>query len=748
MSSQNPAPNDDASTAAIKAANAVRDAFSIGWSIQELRNRVLLEALDTGGNGTPKPQSTLDEIISALEKTVFLTSSNLQAQDGLASSNKGLNHISRWRSLFVRIAATHCICFPASTLINTPYDPAPAQSLATRYPYLYPSGLPSGQPSATSDYALVGIRDTGNNATDEASLLKFSLYDVARRSLNCLTLLCTEPDDGQILNIIYDYQQQIVASLTENTPSQRVPVSPPGDTLSEEQKEVQLLQKYMSKISNGSLLASLKTAKQFFSILTVGFLDSWDGFLRENFYVGGQLKNNELELLAYEAGRSLASLSFGTSLMLKPLEDACNKNLNDENKLNDLVNAWTNIFDDSFINTVDRQISALGPTLDDGYYALKNVPRPAARERPAPEVPSRAIHAITYNLLYWQRTIKTLPQSPSKATVDTWQQLRCQTLVEQSGIWQSLMLGEQTLRSFSTERVTKKIMNDIMSDLETAISDQSRDALRRYRTQVIIVVVLLLLILAGFVFLAQNGQLQSITTVVAVVVGGVVTFVSAALTRIGSAFSPTANGKTPTAGASANAGSIEQSPSGVLGATESAVASIFQNAYKQILIEFDDLNHYVAISYPLVDFFTKLPPEQPTPSTPAAVAPPVQTTPPVVASPVVAPAAAAPAAAPPPQPALLSIIQRLLQFLHLWSAKEIAPVSQELKDLDKFLMNIVWTGDEREEEVMRIARAAFGPLGLLITSPAKKGQTAGNTPPAQKEQPTGNTPPPRQVNKK
>src|SRR5204862_4386720 len=41
-------------------------------------------------------------------------------------------------------------------------------------------------------------------------------------------------------------------------------------------------------------------------------------------------------------------------------------------------------------------------------------------------------------------------------------------------------------------------------------------------------------------------------------------------------------------------------------------------------------------------------------------------------------------------------------------------ISDDVKDGYYFLTNVVWTSKEREEELDRVARAAFGPLGALI----------------------------------
>ena len=41
----------------------------------------------------------------------------------------------------------------------------------------------------------------------------------------------------------------------------------------------------------------------------------------------------------------------------------------------------------------------------------------------------------------------------------------------------------------------------------------------------------------------------------------------------------------------------------IAGLAGAALIDAFQNGYKQILIEFDYLNHNVAVTYPLVEYF-------------------------------------------------------------------------------------------------------------------------------------------------
>ena len=96
--------------------------------------------------------------------------------------------------------------------------------------------------------------------------------------------------------------------------------------------------------------------------------------------------------------------------------------------------------------------------------------------------------------------------------------------------------------------------------------------------------------------------------------------------------------------------------SGLLSLAGGEIGAIFQSAYNQIKIEFDDLNHYTAITYPLIDFFTQ-------------------------------------------------------NSEHL---------GEDIKDSYVFLTRVVWTSEEQEEELEQISRAAFGPLGIWVGSLKKQ----------------------------
>jgi hypothetical protein len=229
-----------------------------------------------------------------------------------------------------------------------------------------------------------------------------------------------------------------------------------------------------------------------------------------------------------------------------------------------------------------------------------------------------------------------------------------QALITQAGIWQTLMLGQQTMRSFTAESVTKKILNNFMSEFETYVKQELdkpiQKEVQKLGTPLIVFGVLALVIVGGGIALLwATGEIQSLAAVIALFVGSLLTLVSGALTRAGSLLAPPGN-QSATSSTPSNSADLEQRLGSLFGQAGEAIVTVFQDAYKQILIEFDYLNHNVAISYPLLEFFVTNSPD----------------------------------------------------------------ISQDVKDGYYFLTNIVWTSKERQAELERVVRAAFGPLGALI----------------------------------
>jgi hypothetical protein len=377
---------------------AIHDAFLLGWSLFELRSRILIaavEAFKTDPTSSPPAQPSqpasssvvlnpqIEEVVGQASYLIaFLlkdvinivknfpqpqqTGTDFQILPTDLVDNAWLSSV--WRALFQNIVAAHKGCLSGGDTSNTLYDP-PDESAIT---YLYPT--------STSDYTQFGITST-KQLPDT-----FRLYDIMRRALNCLTLLLTDPQDSLIPDNIRKLQDSLLKSITNNSNAS-------SENKSDKNVGIKIL-----------------------SGLTVIFLMQWDGYVRENLYASSNGGNTEIMLTAYEAGRSLAAVSWSVSAVAAPLENAVQGAGQDQEKLKDLAQklsaAWLNAFDARDIAHIQYQISSLSTALDDAYYRVNtNIQPPdpkAALVQPNPALPSQAIHAITNSLDYWQRTVELM----------------------------------------------------------------------------------------------------------------------------------------------------------------------------------------------------------------------------------------------------------------------------------------------------------------------------------------------------
>ena len=781
--------------------SAIHDALQMGWSIIELKSRLQVAAMSTSISGPAQTSPAkrpvdstggqvdkiIQDVLSAVENAksqlLLPESAILQQQpaDSMASRQNLTDlpdnawHTSLWRATFTRIAESHKRSFPGSSTANTYYDlPDPAnipnyQALAASpqgydastmylpYVYLHPAG---GQ-----DYGNIGIQRDNEIPSD------FKLYDAARRALNCLTLLYANPEESLIPVTVSEFQKQLVQNTSNysqltvtlsnaaqaqsdpTTPNQpgapqggEVPAGQPGTVSSAASQAAPSFEEQRTN------------ALQLVSNQAVRYLETWDCYARETLYVsgGGDAEANEMQLIAYEAGRAIASLSWGITTATVPIEDAMNHALQEQGSASQaggslkgelqahpelkkqLEDSWRSVFDGPNITNIQRQVSALSTALDEAYYRVHtDVPRQDATDvlvQPNLDLPSQAIRTVSESLNYWERAVQvictgdtqqqdgtssnalstpadntvqsrlTAPQkdaqnqvstptgSPSASasgthtnsatptpaqrsaaipamTWETSSQLRL-GLIQQAEAWQSLLAGHQSLRDFTTGLVTQRIWNDFSQELEQVtregLLNPVEQQLRRYVIPIAVVVGVLLVIIGVIVFLLVKfpSLQQSLITSFVFIVGSALGFFGTAASRV-STFFPPASNEQP-AGATAVPGNASAMPS-IAGLAGTALTDAFQNGYKQIQIEFDYLNHNVSVSYPLVEYFITYSTQLATQSNGANTTQTVSST---------------------------------VGFL--------------IKDAYDFLIHIVWTGQERADEIGRIARAAFGPIGAFV----------------------------------
>lgn len=675
----------------------IHDVFLLGWSLVELKSRIQITACNlsldsitfdnntstfsasilnaSSSNGNPSQQQP-DVIDAALNNIVLkgvaqpqsiaigskTTTTTGQSLSTELRDNAWLTSVLR--AVFKQIVALHIKRFPASSTTNTVYDlpspPLSAENLsAYPYPYLYPDVEPN--------YATVGIScikdDYSADNTIASFVTNYKLYDVTRRALNCLTLLLDTAEESLVPTVIAGYQRSLVQALCAVN---LMPRSDPGMKTDEP--------------ATGDIKAAVKVL----SNLVIRLIEAWDSFLLENSYAATstatndpdvQAKDYEMKLAAYMAGRSLAALSWNVSVATVPLESTLTP---EQQKNTDIINAltkkvrttWLNAFNDRDVNSIQYQITALGTAMDVAYYRLNpDIKAPGADTTLAPpnlELPSQALSAVRRSLDYWQITVTRMCSSdspikpllnPISATAPTpgkpsatplpsandisspsryldWElskTLRTE-LIQQATVWQSLILYQQGLQSFTMETITQRILNDFMHDVEQAASREFFNLGMMRRVLVGISILLLIIVLLGIYYAAQyqhlplNTLFNSPLLIIAAIGAAIAPFVTGITSRLG------------------RIGTF-------FGGAGTAIEGALQQGYDRILIEFDYLNHNVAITYPLIEFF-------------------------------------------------------------IW--EEIKFGEDPIKDGYDFLVNVFWTAPEREEELQRVVRAAFGPIGAFV----------------------------------
>jgi hypothetical protein len=156
--------------------------------------------------------------------------------------------------------------------------------------------------------------------------------------------------------------------------------------------------------------------------LGIRYIESWQGFLRENYYVGGSVKNNEIELVAYEAGHAVSSIPWAVSTLIETLEHdrrisaqdvaAISTTMPDLKCMQDYYDTWATIFKKRSLVHVQHQIAGLSTTLDEAYYRITGkTPPPEGVDVLLPldqDLPSQTSYAIKHSLDYWERTVEWL----------------------------------------------------------------------------------------------------------------------------------------------------------------------------------------------------------------------------------------------------------------------------------------------------------------------------------------------------
>jgi hypothetical protein len=702
-------------------ARVVRDIitpFILGWSLIELRSRVLIAALDD----TKLPSTSKDSNLQSL----------LQTADPLklvVATNERLLRASQMRAIFNTIVTLQRNKFDVCTTVGTLYNPPDENQV----PYLHPDD---------PDYADIGINplDRLDTNLDWSQWSDFRLFDVTRRAINCLTLLLVKPADSLIPDKIAADQKRLIAAIltpAESTTQTDNNGMATTDT-SEQIDHVNNLDATKDTFQNSNTGGSDTNASDLsvdhgeaitkLSLLTVSLLQAWDGYLRERFTAEGVRADSLLTLMAFEAGRNMASISWNTSLNTIPLENQMKNEAKDQPKVagnvyDQLYLAWKTSFTDSSLVQVLHQITALSAILDESYVKPNAKSTDTDTEdaysnllvKPDPTRPSQIVQAVKQSIEYWQRTILWLgitdnttggtasaPYQDKLMSLDDWRNLR-NALIEQSGIWFNLMTGQQNLRGFTVGTVTHQIVNKAINNFTTLAqrdlnaaaqqaAQQARDVLSAGKRELEnvfgsvklilwVVVGVSIFLLAILLYLVATGQTQAVT-------GVITSLFTAALSLFGinasnkrqeksaqNLQSVMDNNVPATSPGNQQKGQSGQSlavmPNGIRGFFSNSfdqvsqfIIEAYQRGLNRIQIELQWLNYSLAVSHPLVEYFV-----------------------------------------------------RQLQFVDV------------REDYD-FLTNVIWDKESREAELHHVVTAAFGPLTLLLKAPMKEQNGGVTIPPS------------------
>jgi hypothetical protein len=743
-----------------KTFQTLHDAFLLGWNLLELRSRVLLAALVVEFQRANNQVAAFDLVDAVLD--TLLPERNDKDTDQLAmlpTSRPGLLNsdpfaklpvepsdavwnTSVWRAMFNRIVGLQIKLVTTNDTTGTIYEVAiPAQDTSSNatspYSYLY---IPKND---TDIFTSIGI--SSSDVMSNPLPPSYELYGITRRVLNCLTQLYVRPDEVLDPQRIKANRDKIVPAILGAAPA----ITP----------------KDKGANSPHDVLVAIKR----YTGLTIRFLEAWDGYVRESLYVGQNFENYEIGMVAYEAGRALCTLSWGVALFVVPLENALDalKNVNTDASrrqqivlMQKLYSAWQSVFNPRDIIHIQHQISALSSSMDGAYYRIKvaienaqnqaygspynppygptnppygptNPPYGPTKQPYGPEnpdedddcLPSNALHSIKHSLDYWQAAVVWIGSPKAQETICRAhsmeysddapavmsRELSCQlriALIEQADVWQSLITGQQNLRSITTETVTESILSQFMQRCEQAFVADVTDDVKTEVEQVkknteqllwrnrvlltvligIAVIVLILFVAAEVIaFLPQSQFTNSwlgnaiITLASFLGIGMVVHRTTQVQTPTTSANTGQAAPQTSAFSSSVSSSNIVDSIRGFFVSSGTDIGDLFSACRRVIQQQYNDLNHNASVSYPLIEVF--LTNSQP---------------------------------------------QSTKEKEEKKANSKPSLYDFGVNDSYNFLINVIWTNQDRAEEIQRIVQATFGPLGEMIGSIGSRMRNSGN----------------------
>jgi hypothetical protein len=589
--------------------------------------------------------------------------------------------VSMWRVNFERVSQLTNLLFPKSSTLNTRWDPGDKQP-----PYLYPP-KPQDDPEFV-DYADIGsVQDPDG----EPILPEFRLHEATRRALNSLSLLSLTADASLLPDVLTEQQQELVQAVLGVQPATDAsgdPVPPSADSLAGAAHNI--------------------TAKLLL------FLHAWEGYLRESVYAAGADARSETVLMAFEAGRSMSALSWSITIDMLAGKNS--------------AEVWRKAFTDTNISRLQHQIAVMKQAAgsDPETPSADGSDSSATESATDENVPGAdALDVVMRSLDYWQRATQWMIDH--HATDDQWKSMRI-ALIEQTGIWQSLCLGEVSVASYTSPGTLQRILQDVVESFETLAAERgiigasqevanealtlakqaaaeaeqlaaaTANILSEARRQIwtvvfsiwpilVLGVVAIVALGAGLILFSQTGSSAggagSLAATLLAVVGGLGLWGTHSQTQrlIGSLNTAPTNSPAPTPAAAGAAGAAAPSAAtqsasladrlgAFFGRAADTVLDDFEKGFKQIQRDLRYLSRTVAVSYPLIEYFV------------------------------------------------------------------LDGAIVNVRDPFQFIEQIVWNQDEQKQEVMRVAYAAFGAIGSFAMAAAfnsdrapKIGEAASNSAP-------------------
>jgi hypothetical protein len=430
-------------------------------------------------------------------------------------------------------------------------------------------------------------------------------------------------------------------------------------------------------LNGANTSARLETARNTIRALVLAYLRFWEGYLRERFFAAGVYADDQSRLIAFEAGSSMAALSWGLSVKIVPQPDLTAEQL---------AAIWTATFNDRDVSRLQHQLAVIGKAIDDAA---------ASGDANPSDESGRPLQTVKRSLEYWQRTVQWLTNPALNRSIDMtqtrWQRLRL-ALVEQAAIWQALVLGQEDLGAYKAEALVQRFLQDVVASFEniaakegllTAVDQVGKqaDEIRGIFTRQLRILTLSiwpLLIVVGLLAVVAFGALvlrltqqqpvgaPDVAALVLGVLGGLgLLGVHKSVGTAATAAASPAQTTSPSSVAPSTAPATSSGPLGladrlgaVVGQAKDTFIAAFERGFQGIQDDLADLSSAVAVTYPLVEYFV------------------------------------------------------------------LDPTVHGIQAEYDFMVQVVWNNTDRKQEVMRVAYAAFGPLGTFAMASQFKDDAA------------------------